>query len=158
VSRPTSCPRTPKSDALLERSLVRLGVTGPLPTYPAAIKKEFGRRRLPTDPPADAHHAPKTYFTPHRVVPSIQAPESNNILGRLNGTSKDRTKTMRAYDNDRGASALSEGWQVHYNMVRDHLALGTTPGAVAGLPQLQGFRWRSLIDLAIKSRERVPQP
>jgi hypothetical protein len=121
-----------------------------LAVYPEAIKKEFMRRRLPTDPPRDMKHAHFSYFTPHRVVPSIRAPESNNILERLNGTSKDRTKTMRAYDNEDGAEALSLGWKVHYNMIRDHLALGTTPGVAAGIAPLPGFRWRAILDLAVR--------
>lgn len=119
-----------------------------LSTYPEAIKREFQRRRLPSDPVRNAKQAHSSYFTPHVVVPSIRAPESNNILERLNGTSKDRTKVMRAYDNDDGAAALSEGWRVHYNAVRNHLALGTTPALMAHIPDLGTFRWRTLIDRA----------
>ena len=97
--------------------------------YPWAVKAEFG---------------PGV----HRRVPSIRAAESNNLVERLHGSEKDRTKTMRAFDNDRGCAALSEGWRVHYDMVRDHLSLGTTPGIAAGLPDLGQFRWRTLIELA----------
>jgi len=125
------------------------------PGYPEAIKKEFGHRPNPGDRLSDPKANLRTWYTPHKVVPSIRAPESNNILERLNGTSKDRTKTMRAYDNDRGASALSVGWQVHYNFVRNHLALGTTPGRAAGLPDLGTFRWRTLLDLATTSRNEA---
>jgi len=120
------------------------------PGYPEAIKREFGRRRLPTDPERDAKDGTRAYWSPHKIVSSIRAPESNNILERLNGTSKDRTKTMRAYDNHRGASALSVGWQVHYNLIRNHLALGRTPGVAAGLPDLGTFRWRTVLDLATR--------
>ena len=123
-------------------------------SYPEAIKKEFGHRPKPGDPLSDPKANLRTWYTPHKVVPSIRAPESNNILERLNGTSKDRTKTMRAYDNDRGASALSVGWQVHYNLVRNHLALGTTPGVAAGLPELGQFRWRGLLDFATRRNEK----
>ena len=122
-----------------------------LPAYPEAIKREFGRYGQPGDAPRDLKTSGcRAMWSPHRVVTSIRAPESNNILERLNGTSKDRTKTMRAYDNDGGASALSEGWKVHYNMVRDHIALGTTPGVAAGLPAISGFRWREIIDQAVR--------
>jgi transposase-like protein len=123
--------------------------------YPEAIKSEFGRPRLPTDGPRN----PKSRFgrsvwTPHRLVPSIRAPESNNRIERMHGSQKDRTKTMRAYDNDGGAAALSLGWQVHYNLVRPHLALGgATPGEAAGLPDLGGFRWRTILDLATRRNE-----
>lgn len=119
------------------------------PGYPEAIKREFGRWRRPGDAPSIRKNGGgNAWWTPHRVVPSIRAPDSNNILERLNGTSKDRTKTMRAYDNDRGASALSVGWQVHYNFVRNHLALGSTPAEAAGLPGLGTFKWREILDLA----------
>jgi putative transposase len=125
------------------------------PGYPEAIKREFGRFRRPGDLPNDQkRNGPaRSIFNPHRVVPSIRAPESNNILERLNGTSKDRTKTMRAYDNDRGAGTLSRGWQVHYNFVRNHLALGKTPAEAAGLPELGQFKWREILDLATRRIE-----
>lgn len=117
--------------------------------YPEAVAKEFGHRLSGKA----ARRAGTAYHNPHVRVPSIRAKESNNILERLNGTSKDRTKTMRAYDNDAGASALSFGWQVHYNMVRPHIGLGgITPAQAAGLPQIPGFRWREIIDSAIAHR------
>lgn len=129
------------------------------PGYPEAIKQEFGRPRLPTDGPRNLKSRfGRSVWTPHKVVPSIRAPESNNILERLNGTSKDRTKTMRAYDNLRGADNLSVGWQAHYNLVRNHLALGTTPGVAAGLPDLGTFRWRALLDLATTTNSSTGNP
>jgi putative transposase len=117
-----------------------------LMAYRRAISKEFGSNYGPGG----------KMHSPHRVVPSIRAPESNNLLERLNGTSKDRTKTMRAYDNDRGASALSLGWQVHYNLVRDHLSLGTTPGVAAGIAPISGFRWKELIEMAVRQNVTTP--
>ncbi len=123
--------------------------------YPTAIAKEFGRRLSGKQ----ARLNGGAYHNPHKVVPSIRAPESNNILERLNGTSKDRTKTMRAYDNNAGASALSLGWQVHYNLVRPHLGLGgVTPGQAAGLPVIPGFRWREIIDSASALRNVTAEP
>lgn len=127
------------------------------PGYPLAIQREFGRHRRPGDAPRNPKSALRSVFSPHKVVPSIRAPGSNNILERLNGTSKDRTKVMRAYDNLQGAYNLSVGWQVHYNLVRDHLSLGTTPGIAAGLPDLGGFRWRTLLELSNR-RNVTPEP
>jgi transposase-like protein len=121
-----------------------------LSAYPEAIKREFKRRRLASDPVRNLKQANSSYFSPHVVVPRIRARKSNNILERLNGTSKDRTKVMRAYDNDDGAAALSEGWRVHYNAVRTHPAIGTTPALMAHLPDLGAFRWKTLIDLAAR--------
>ena len=59
---------------------------------------------------------------------------------------------MRAYDNDRGAEALSEGCQVHYDLVRPHFALeGTTPGEAAGLTAIRGFRWLQTLKAAAET-------
>jgi putative transposase len=127
--------------------------TDGMPAYPVAIRREFGRYRKPGDPPSSLKHkGSKAIWTPHRVVPSIRAAESNNLVERLNGSQRDRTKTMRAYDNEVGTRALTRGWQVQYNLIRDHLSLGTTPGVAAGIPELQGFRWRTLIELAASQR------
>lgn len=123
--------------------------TDGLSAYIRAVSKEFGSNY---GPGGKKHSC-------HRVVPSIRAPESNNRIERMNGGQKDRTKTMRAYDNDGGAAALSAGWRVHYNLVRNHMALGTTPGVAAGLPEIGGFRWRTILDMAAAvSRSETPGP
>jgi putative transposase len=124
--------------------------TDGMPAYPVAIRKEFGRYRKPGDPVSSLKNkGSKAIWTPHRVVPSIRAAESNNLVERLNGSQRDRTKTMRGFDNERGTTDLMAGWRVHHNLIRDHLSLGTTPGVAAGIPELQGFRWRALLDLAV---------
>ena len=131
-----------------------------MPAYPEAIKKEFGRYRRSTDPPGSLkNQGSKAMWSPHKVVPSIRAEESNNILERLNGSMKDRTKVMRGFDTAVGTAALVDGWRVHYDMVRNHIALGTTPGIAAGLPELTGFKWRALLDLATNRRvTATPRP
>lgn len=107
--------------------------------YPWAVKAEFGGGV-------------------HRRVPSIRAAESNNRVERLHGSEKQRIKVMRGFDNDRGCAALSEGWRVHYNLVRGHMGLGTTPGEAAGLPSLEGLKWRAILDLATVSRNVTAAP
>jgi hypothetical protein len=54
----------------------------------------------------------------------------------------------------RGASALSVGWQVHYSLVRKHIALGTTPGIAAGVTNPGQFKWRAIIDLPTSAEGR----
>lgn len=78
---------------------------------------------------------------PHHRGPSIRAPESNNLMERPHGTEKERTKVLRGFDNDRGATVLAEGFRADYNIVRTHQTLGTTPGEAAGFESLEGFRW-----------------
>ncbi len=122
--------------------------TDGMSAYPAAIKKEFGRYRRPGDDPANWKISAHAHYSPHKVVPSIRAPESNNLIERLNGSQRDRTRPMRGFDTMRGTAALMEGWRVHYDAVRTHLALGVTPAEAAGLPDLGTFKWRTILDLA----------
>ena len=91
---------------------------------------------------------------PHVRVPSIRAKKSNNLVERLNGTEKERTKVMRGLHGRRGPKILMEGFRVHYNLVRPHSALGTTPGVAAGLPDLGGFRWKEILKRAAQSIPR----
>jgi transposase-like protein len=111
-----------------------------MPAYPHAIQREFG-------------HGPSS---PHVRVPSIRAPESNNLVERLHGTEKERIKVMRGFDTERGTSAIIEGFRVHYNMVRDHQTLGTTPGVAAGIPAVPGFRWSEILRMATARPDPTP--
>lgn len=109
-------------------------------SYRYAIGKELGYR------------AGDRVVNPHRRVPSIRAPESNNLVERLHGTEKERIKVMRGFDTEKGTGALMEGFRAHYNLVRDHQTLGTTPGQAAGFAPLSGFRWHELL------KRVAPQP
>lgn len=113
--------------------------------YPLAIGKELGRRATPNDDPKFVSGG---FFNPHKRVPSIRAPESNNLIERFHGTEKERFKVMRAFDGEPGTAVLAEGLRAHYNLVREHQALGMTPGEAAGIPIGNGFRWKRLIELA----------
>lgn len=124
-------------------------------SYPEAISKELGRRATPFDDPKQVKgHG---WFTPHRRVPSIRAKLSNNKIERYHGTEKQRFKVMRAFDGVAGASVLSEGHRVHYNLVREHEALGMTPGEAAGIPMPDGMRWKAIIEKASRSRTVTTQ-
>jgi len=95
----------------------------------------------------------KGRHSPHKVVPSIRAEESNNRIERLHGTEKCRTKVMRAFDQEKGAAAIMDGWRVHYDMIRVHQALGKTPAEAADIPALPGFKWHELLKLATTRNE-----
>jgi len=102
-------------------------------SYPRAIRKEL------------AYRSGDRVVSPHKRVPSIRAPESNNKIERFHGTEKERTKTIRAFDNERGTVALMEGFRAHYNLIRTHQALEITPAVAAGFTPLSGFRWHELL-------------
>jgi putative transposase len=104
--------------------------------YSRAVRRELGYR------------SGERVVNPHYRVPSIRAAESNNLVERLHGTEKERIKVMRGFDNDRGTAALMEGFRAHYNLVRTHQTLRTTPGVAAGFAPLGGFRWHELLKRA----------
>jgi transposase-like protein len=124
-------------------------LTDGMQAYPVAVGKELGRKATPFDDPKFVCGG---RFNPHKRVPSIRAKESNNRIERFHGTEKERFKVMRAFDGEPGTAVLAEGLRVHYNLVRDHQALGMTPGEAAGIPVGDGFRWKRIIEIAASSR------
>jgi len=77
----------------------------------------------------------------------IRSRETNNLVERLHGTIKDRTKPMRGLKSQKSTKAILEGYEVHYNFVRPHQSLaGKTPAQVAGIENLSN--WRCLIEQA----------
>jgi transposase-like protein len=84
----------------------------------------------------------------------IRARETNNIVERLHGTLKDRTRCMRglkAYDSTK---LLLEGWSVHYNCVRPHQSLGGKTPAQAARMNVPN-NWKGLIDEATKKEAQT---
>jgi len=79
----------------------------------------------------------------------IRARETNNIVERLHGTVKDRTKTMRGLKSFDSTKAIMEGFAIHYNFVRPHQSLnGKTPAQVSRMEAPNN--WKSLIEEATK--------
>jgi transposase-like protein/DNA-directed RNA polymerase subunit M/transcription elongation factor TFIIS len=112
--------------------------------YRDAIGKELGHRLT-------GEGAGGSWFNPHRRVPSIRAPESNNRIERFHGTEKERIKVMRGFDGAKGTATLMEGFRAHYNLVRTHSALGMTPAEAAGFPHVPGFRWSRILQEATRN-------
>lgn len=116
-------------------------LTDGLPAYRRAIGREL------------AFRSGGEVVNPHQRVPSIRARKSNNLVERLNGTEKERIKVLRGFHGRRGPKLFMQGFRVHYNLVRPHRALATTPGVAAGLPDPGGFRWKAIVQA---SEERLP--
>ena len=123
-------------------------LTDGMNSYPVAVGKELGRKATPMDNPKLVRGG---RFNPHHRVPSIRARESNNKIERFHGTEKERIKVMRAFDNLSGASGIAEGFRVHYNLVREHQALGMTPGEAAGIPLGPQFRWKAILNAVTRN-------
>ncbi|MFB3889903.1 MAG: DDE-type integrase/transposase/recombinase [Candidatus Bathyarchaeia archaeon] len=75
----------------------------------------------------------------------IKCRKTNNVVERLHGTLKDRTKPMRGLKNDTKAESLLNGYVINYNYCRKHQSIGKTPAEAAGV-SVKG--WKQLIQAA----------
>ena len=79
----------------------------------------------------------------------IRTRETNNMVERLHGTVKDRTKPMRGLKSFESTKALLEGFAIHYNYVRLHQSLnGKTPAQAARMQA--PANWKGLIEVATR--------
>lgn len=79
----------------------------------------------------------------------IQTRETNNMVERLHGTLKDRTKPMRGLKSYESTKDLLDGWTIHYNHVRPHQSLGgKTPAEASRMKSPNN--WKGLIEEATK--------
>jgi transposase-like protein len=117
-------------------------ITDKLPAYKQAVTKEFFTLKKPR--------------TQHIKLKSIKEGTNNNIVERLHGTIRERTKVMRGLDNDETAQEMMEANRIYYNYLRPHQTLkGKTPAEKAGIDlQLGQNRWESLIRRSAKERNR----
>jgi len=45
---------------------------------------------------------------------------------------------------------ITEGFRVHYNLVKPHMGIGgSTTGDAAGVPLPDGFRWKAILDVLV---------
>jgi len=114
-------------------------VTDGLPAYQKAIKAEFYDNFAPIQ-------------NPHIRLKDFETKPNNNILERLNGTFRERTKVMRSLDSSVGAEEFVAGMQTYYNYIRPHQGIGgLTPAQLANIPiSLSGNRWETMIGLSVK--------
>jgi len=84
----------------------------------------------------------------------VRTRETNNIVERLHGTLKDRTKPMRGFKSFESTKAILEGYTVHYNCVRPHQSLGgKTPSQAARMNAPSN--WKGLIEEATKHEAKL---
>ncbi len=84
----------------------------------------------------------------------IRARETNNIVERMHGTVKDRTRCMRGLKSFESTKSLLEGFTIHYNYVRPHQSLNGKTPAQAARTQAPST-WKGLIDEATKHEAQV---
>ena len=83
----------------------------------------------------------------------LRSRESNNMVERLHGTLKDRTRVTRGLKDAKTVETLLDGWVVHYNYIRSHQSLkGKTPAQASGM-EIED-NWHTLIREAIKNQTK----
>ena len=113
-------------------------VTDGLRSYSQAIKKEFWTLKNPR--------------TQHVRVPNIRDRSNNNMVERLNGTVRQRSKVMRGLDHEESAQTMLDGMRIYYNFIRPHMTLnGKTPAEKSGITKLEQNKWLSLINKSTRS-------
>ena len=89
----------------------------------------------------------------HNVSEGIRAANNNNISERLQGTIRDRELTMRGLDTLESGQRFFDGWQLTYNLFKEHETLGfKTPGEVA-FEELPFKEWADVV----RSGKRAPK-
>jgi transposase-like protein len=81
-------------------------VTDGLGSYASAFDQTFAKNQT--------HHIRKPRFIDKA---------NNNMVERLHGTIKERTKTMRGLDDSESARNVVDGLRLAYNFIRPHSAL-----------------------------------
>ena len=116
-------------------------VTDGLQAYKEAVKYEF------FDVSANIQN-------PHLRLKDFETKPNNNILERLNGTFRERTKVVRGFDSPVSAIEFASGMQTYYNYIRPHQGIGgLTPDEMAGIQiDLTGNRWMTMIGLATEGK------
>ena len=109
--------------------------TDKLGSYTGAIKQVF----------PDAEHIQSE---------GLRAKVNNNLSERLQGTVREREKTLRALDGLESGQDYFDGWAINYNLFRDHEGIGgQTPAEMAGVnPPFS--EWAGVVRLAATGMER----
>jgi transposase-like protein len=133
--------RSKEAEQLLEEALSRTGqepvtlITDGLKSYAAAL---------------DAERKNGLFESTTHLSGGLRDAR-NNILERMHGTLKERTKTLRGLEKIESAQLFTNGLEIYYNYIRPHSALnGMTPAQAAGISHLNQNTWLSLIKLASK--------
>jgi putative transposase len=112
-------------------------VTDGLRAYPDAINKEFYTLKNPR--------------TQHIRIPNIRDKSNNNMVERLHGTIRQRSKVMRGLDDEATAQTMMEGMRLYYNFLRVHSALDGKKPAQKAKISVEPQTWQSLIKKAAKT-------
>jgi transposase-like protein len=73
-------------------------------------------------------------YTEHIQSSPFADEDNTNVIERMQGTIKDRTKVLRGFKTFETALIIMDGFLIHYNYFKPHLSLqGKTPAEMAGI-------------------------
>ena len=106
--------------------------------YPTAIQKTFVLKEKSNT---------RRYGVTHNQVNASQGEGFNYKIERLHNSVRHRIKTFRGFHGStESANSIMKGYEIYYNFIRKHLALGKTPSELATDIKLNGNKWLELIN------------
>jgi transposase-like protein len=94
--------------------------------------------------------------TEHRQGSPFDIENNTNLIERMHGTIKSRTKVMRGLHTVESAQLFLDGWLVHYNFFRPHMSLrDRTPAQVAGI-RFPLRNWKDVTEQPYQVTARIP--
>ena len=138
---------TPRRDANAARVVLRKAALAA-----AAPPKTIVTDKLKSYMPAVKDVLPETR---HMQSEGMTADINNNLSERLQGTFRDRIKTLRGLDSSKTGQRYLDGWTLQYNLFRDHESLrGDRPGKRAKVnPPFT--EWSDVVKAGAASRRKV---
>jgi len=109
--------------------------------YPKVVKSVFGY-----------NNKLRKYNIVHNKVTQLKGEGFNHMVERLHSNIRARTKTFRGFGSLEGANAIMKGYEIFYNFIREHQAIGKCPYELA-CPELKlenPNKWLELIKLSKK--------
>jgi len=93
--------------------------------------------------------------TKHMQGSPFEIENKANVIERMHGTIKSRTKVMRGLHTIESAKQYMAGWLVHYNFFRPHMSLkDRTPASVAGI-RFPFRNWKDIIEQPYEKTARI---
>jgi len=94
--------------------------------------------------------------TTHKQGSPFDVETNTNLIERMHGTIKSRTKVMRGLHSVKTAKEYMAGWLIHYNFFRPHMSLkDRTPAQVAGI-RLPFRNWKEVVEQPYHVTARIP--
>lgn len=94
--------------------------------------------------------------TKHKQGSPFDVENNTNLIERMHGTIKSRTKVMRGLHTMESARLFLDGWLVHYNFFRPHMSLNDrTPASIANI-RFPLRNWKDITEQPFEVTARIP--